>query len=194
MTIPTKRAELLKLIAQETARMSYPGSMSRGIKPVVTKGTKAELEKYFATDFPMSQVRSSAPALAKIYDTWHKDRTNEIAAAIRGHVSSHNKPAAVAAKFLNTFMHQLMKYELCRPLLPALHLPLDARVFSAMSRIESAALDSVRAYFDSSPYTLDYAKHSAIQKALLEFMKELNLRPQAEFKVNYRIELNWLWI
>lgn len=30
--------------------------------------------------------------------------------------------------------------------------------------------------------------------ALLDFVKELNDRPAAKFKVRYRIELNWLWI
>lgn len=194
MLIPVTRDELLEHIARETARMSYPGSMSRGKKPVVTKGTKAELEKYFALDFPMQQVWSSASELANVYERWHEDRTNEIAAAIQAHVSSHNKPEGVAAKFLNTFMYQLMKHEPCRPLLPALHLPLDVRVFSVLSRLKSPALKAVRTQFFSSPYSLSYSDHQAIQQALLVFMNELNSRHEAEFTVKSRIELNWLWI
>lgn len=193
MPIPITRNELLKHIARETARMSYPGSMSRGKKPVVAKGTKAELERYFTSDFPINQVWSSASELASTYEHWHKDRTNEIAAAIQAHVSSHNTPEGVAAKFLNTFMHQLMKYEPCRSLQPALHLPLDARVFSVLSRLESPALKAVHALFSLSPYSLSYSDHQTIQQALLAFMGELNLRPDAEFTVQSRIELNWLW-
>lgn len=174
--------------------MSYPGSMSRGKKPVVAKGTKAELEKYFALSFPIHQVWSSAASLASTYEIWHQDRTNEIATAIQNYVSSHNTPEGVAAKFLNTFMHQLMKYEPCRPLLPALHLPLDARVFAVLSRLKSPALKTVRAQFFASPYSLPYSEHQKIQKALLVFIEELNLRPDAEFTVNSRIELNWLWL
>ena len=193
MSIPATCAELFELIARETARMSYPGSMSRGKKPVVAKGTKAELESYFAREFPLQNVWSSAPALASAYENWHEDRTNEIAIAIQDHVSSPNR-VGVAAKFLDTFMHQLMKYEPCRPLLPALHLPLDARVFSVLSRLRSPALNTVRTHFLSSPYSLPYSEHQVIQKALFAFMDELNLRPEAEFTVMFRIELNWLWI
>ena len=113
MPIPITHDELLEHIARETARMSYPGSMSRGNKPVVTKGTKAKLEEYFALSFPMCQVWSSASQLAGIseYECWHKDEIKKIAGAIKAHVSPHNNPKGVAAKFLNTFMHQLMKYE-----------------------------------------------------------------------------------
>lgn len=168
--------------------------MSRGKKPVVAKGTKAALERYFASDFPIHQVWSSASELASTYEHWHKGRTNEIAAAIQSHVSSHNMPEGIAAKFLNTFMHQLMKCESCRPLLPALHLPLDGRVFSVLSRLDSPALKAVHALFSLSPYSLCYSDHQIIQQALFAFMGELNLRPNAEFTIKSRIELNWLWI
>lgn len=194
MTIPTSHAELLERIACETARMSYPGSMSRGKRPVVAKGTKAELEKYFVSKFPMQEVWSSTATVVDTYDTWHESRTAEIALAIQGHVSTHNNSQSVAAKFLNTFMHQLMKYEPCRPLLPVLHLPLDARVFSALRRLKSPALNSVLSKLTSSPYSLPYTDHKAIQLALLSFMQELNARPKAAFSVGSRIELNWLWL
>lgn len=194
MTIPTSHTELLERIACETARMSYPGSMSRGKKPVVAKGTKAELEKYFISKFPMQEVWSSATTVAANYDAWHESKTEEIASAIQSRVSTHNNSQSVAAKFLNTFMHQLMKYEPCRPLLPVLHLPLDARVFSALSRLKPPALKLVHSKLTSSPYALPYVDHKAIQLALSSFMQELNTRPKAEFTVNSRIELNWLWL
>lgn len=194
MPIPITQIQLLERIARETARMSYPGSMSRGIQPVVTGGTKAKLEEYFTCQFPTNQVWASASSLVCTYDCWHKERTEEIVKKIQNHVAPRNQPAAVASKFLNTFMYQLMKYEPCRPLLPALHLPLDARVFSALRRLNAPALKSVQCSFRSSPYVLSYAQYQNIQSALFEFVKELNLRPQAEFKVKYRIELNWLWL
>lgn len=194
MRVPTKQAELLEKISRETARMSYPGSMSRGMKPVVTKGTKGSVEEYYATCFPMLRLWRAAPSVAATFERWHKSRVIEIAGVIEPRVSAHNNPLSVAAKFLNTFMHQLMKYEECRPVYALLHLPLDARVFSALSRIDSPSLDRVRPVFAHSPYTLAYEDHLRVQTSLRRFAAELNARRGAEFLVRSRVELNWLWV
>lgn len=194
MDIPSTLADLIERIARETARMSYPGSMSRGNKPVVRKGTKALLEEHFAKEFPLREVWSSAPKLARTYDDWHYSRSVEISKALGKSVSRYNNPIAVAAKFLNTFMHQLMKYEPCRALWPVLHLPLDARVFTALSRLHSKSLAPVEPLFTDSPYKLPYEAHQDIQAALWLLVRELNARPRAEFEISARIELNWLWV
>ena len=194
MEVPSTLVELLEHVARETARTSYPGSMSRGTKPVVHKGTKATLEEYFATKFPLLEVWASAPQVAGAYENWHQSKTTEISTAIETHVSNHNNPMAVAAKFLNTFMHQLMKYEACRALWPALHLPLDARVFAALARLQSPSLSGVQPLFSQSPYSLPYVAHLDIQRALSNLLQELNVRPRAEFKFGSRIELNLLWV
>lgn len=194
MIVPISLDELLKKIACETARMSYPGSMSRGKKPVVAKGTKAELEKYFTSTFPMQEVWSSASTVAMSYDSWHAARTEEVAKVIQNHVSAHNNSKGVAAKFLNTFMHQLMKYEACRPLFPVLHLPLDRRVFEALLRLSSPTLNQVQEKLSCSPYALPYDEHMNIQKALTSFIEELNERQNLEFTLKSRIDLNWLWL
>lgn len=194
MALPLTREDLLQRIAVETARMSYPGSMSRGRKPVVAEGTKAALQDYFQDVFPIAAVWSTAPEIAPQYDAWHKDRVNEIAAYIGPNISVHNVQASVAAKFLNTFMHQLMKYQEARPLFTCLHLPLDARAFGKLLRIRSPSLTPLRATFKSSPYSLPYQEHAKIQTALWEFIAELNARPNAGFQLASRIELNWLWL
>lgn len=186
--------DLLQRIAVETARMSYPGSMSRGMKPVVSQGTKLSLEDYFREVFPIQEVWSSAASIGHQYDTWHRDRVDEIGSHIDSLVSPHNIPASVAAKFLNTFMHQLMKYEQARPLFPYLHLPLDARVFTKLSRIKSQSLESFRELLRRSPYSIPYAHHEEIQIGLLRFIEELNARPRVGFRVVSRIELNFLWL
>jgi hypothetical protein len=114
--------------------------------------------------------------------------------AIRSRVPKYNDAQAVAAKFLNTFMHQLMKYEPCRTLWKALHLPLDARVFAALRPLPAASLSSIRSELALSPYTLNYASYLRVQRALLDLVNELNRRPGAEFRMSSRIELNWLWV
>ena len=194
MTLPLARQDLLKLIAVETARMSYPGSMSRGRMPVVAEGTKAALEGYFRDAFPIAAVLDNAPTLALNYDVWHNDRVNEISAHIGPRVSAHNVQASVAAKFLNTFMHQLMKYQEARALFSCLHLPLDARVFSKLLRIRSPNLIPLQSTFRRSPYSLPYPEHATVQTALWRFVAELNARPSVGFQLTSRIELNWLWL
>ena len=194
MNVPSALSEMLGNVARETARMSYPGSMSRGKKPVVHKGTKAELEEYFAERFPLRQVWLSASRLTATYESWHRARTEEIANALRQKVSKHNNGKAVVAKFLNTFMYQLMKYEPCRSLWPVLHLPLDGRVFAALRQLKSSSLSAVQPLLFRSAYSLSYTEYLEIQRALWNLMHELNARPRAEFKLRSRIELNCLWI
>lgn len=194
MSLPHTRKDLLQRIVVETARMSYPGSMSRGTRPVVTGGTKALLETYFEKHFPIAVVWDAASTIALDFDAWHTERVSEIANHIGANVSNHNVRESVASKFLNTFMHQLMKYEEARPLFSCLHLPLDARVFNQLRRISSPSLTSVSEEFKCSPYSLPYTKHGEIQTALLEFIAELNNRPDVGFQLTSRIELNWLWL
>lgn len=177
MSLPLTQAELLRCVAAETARMSYPGSMSRGAKPIVGKGTKADLEEYFVSRFPIEEVWCSADTVANNYETWHHAQTKRAARAIVKNVRSNNVPMSVAAKFLNTFMDQLTKYEEARPLVPVLHLPLDTRVFAKLRRFESPALAAVRKFFNGSPYALPYGAHLKVQQALRAFIDELNARP-----------------
>jgi hypothetical protein len=194
MGIPTNLSELLERIARETARMSYPGSMSRGTKPVVRKETKRTLEKYFAHQFPFRHVWLSAASLTCTYDAWHRARTAEIVDAVGDKIVAGDARMAVAAKFLNTFMHQLMKYEPCRPLFNVLHLPLDSRVFAALKKHRSPSLSSMQPFFRRSAYSLSYDEYIAVQGALWELVRELNTGSRGEFKLHSRIELNWLWL
>jgi len=143
MQPPLTEEDFLDRIARETARMSYPGSMSRGLRPIVLKGTKAELEKFFATSFPMTDLWHQSAALSRDYDNWHEQQSFSIASAIRRYVPEYHEPVAVATKFLNTCMHQLMKYEPCRALWGQLHLPLDRRVFLALASTQTDSLVNV---------------------------------------------------
>jgi hypothetical protein len=127
---PTRRRQYLQAVAQETAKMSYPGRMGG----VVKSGTKKAVERYFVQSFPMGDVWKNASVIAKRFDRWHEQRVNELGHHIQNRVKKRNDRAvALAAKFFNTFMHQLMKHEQCRPFWKHLHLPLDRRVFVARS-------------------------------------------------------------
>ena len=79
-TIPRSKEELLTAFARETARMSYPGSMSRGKHPVVEGKTKEAIECYFTStsQFPMEQIWDDTATVARTYDQWHAKRTHKI--------------------------------------------------------------------------------------------------------------------
>lgn len=194
MKLPQDLVDALVCVATETANMSYPAAMSRGKKPVVAKGTKAVVRRHLVSCFPMSEVWQKSCVGVSTFDSWHRKLVTGLAGAISDKVLSGNNPESVAAKFLNTFLHQLTKYEEARFLVPLLHVPLDSRVFGKLRTIKSPALGMVRAYFASSPYSLPYAHHLEIQCALQELIYELNARPNSSFQFKYRIELNWLWL
>jgi len=198
MNYPLTKQELLKQVALETARMSYPGGMSRGAKQVVTAGTKEQIESYFTTKFPMHELRENVSGIADVYDRWHEQQATAIGSFLeqqRCLGNPNNNKFAVGAKFLSTFMHQLMKYEWARPLWQQLHLPLDARVFQAFTRIESPAIAKINSRIGTkTAYSISHKDYQFIQDTLWEFVEELNKRPEAEFQVQSRIELNYLWL
>ena len=107
--IKLTKSEFLKQIAVETAKMSYPGGMSRGISPIVKAGTKAALQEYFENTFPIGKLWDEQ---LNEFNDWHKERVEEISKRLAHKYYSKNRSAnAISAKFLNTFMHQLMKYK-----------------------------------------------------------------------------------
>jgi hypothetical protein len=195
MPDPLTDTILLEKITRETARMSFPGSMSRGKKQIVRKGAKKALEEFFVTSFPMRALSSQAQEISQQYDQWHGRRAREIGGVLKLYFGNpDNNPVVVGAKFLDTFMHQLMKYERCRPLWSQLHLALDQRIFDALRRLKSNALYPAREFLNKSPYAISYKNYVQIQNCLWELVHELNDRLTPEFKMKSRVELNWLWV
>jgi len=188
----------LEQVARETARMSYPSSMSRGPRQVVKKGAKRKIEVYFAAKFPLSALGADVGQVVGHYDAWHKHQTRALGSFLvdkQGLGNMRNDSLAVAAKLINTFMHQLMKYDQFRPLWPQLHLPLDGRIFRAFARIDSPAIRKIREHVGTkTAYMISYSEYELVQDTLWQFIAELNHRPGAEFQVTSRIELNYLWL
>jgi len=200
MDYPLTKQELLKQIALETSRMSYPGGMSRGSKQIVKATTKHELEYYFANNFPMYELHDNPREIAKGYDSWHKEQSTAIGNFLDNKklIGDFRDKEVVGAKFLNTFMHQLMKYEWSRSLYNELHLPLDSRVLDAIKsfrQIESISIKEINHRIDGKTvYSLSYADYEFIQQKLWKLIEELNQRPKVEFQIRSRIELNYLWL
>ncbi len=199
--VPSDKEELLTAFARETARMSYPGQMH----PIVKAGMKEELGKYFTSKFPMEQIWDDAAKVVLTYDQWHNDRVNEIAKVVSRYKRSsfreiprNYNSKVIAAKFLNTFMYQLMKFENCRPLFKYLHLPLDRRVFDALrsTKLSFSGKEKIQAIIrkSPSPYTIKYSGYKEFQNALWSVVKVINKQPGQTITLTSRIELNcFLW-
>jgi hypothetical protein len=172
--------------------------MTRGKKPIVRGGTKQIVEEYFAAATSLREAWTNAVQVAQDYDSWHRQQAQLFGAVLRdrkclGH--PQYDADVVAAKCIDTFMHQLMKYEPCRALWRHLHLPLDARVLASLRRWKSDAARTLwRQVGRRSPYTLSYDDYSRWQNDLWKLVEELNGVPGAEVTFVSRVELNFLWL
>lgn len=202
MTYPLTMFELRQAIVRETAKVSYPGRMAGGIRPIVKQGTKESIEKYLVSVFPNNPIWLDLAAVDANYDEWHTKECLHLAEhLVQGQFLDNpgNSPSVVASKFINTFMHQLMKYEQFRPLWMKLHLPLDSQVLSGFNNLRRALPRSValgninRIARQKSAYSISFEEYTYVQENLWGVVSDLNLRPGAEFRVTSRIELNYLW-
>jgi hypothetical protein len=166
--------------------------MSRGKNGVVKKGTKAVVEMYFARSWLVRKAVSGSVTSTQ-YDAWHRKVSFALAARIESKVGRKRSAVAIAAKFVDTFMHQLMKYDDVRPLFPVLHLPLDRIVFLHLKSVAPGELRCVDDLLKSSPYELSYAQHMKVQRALRCWKDALNDRKRADFKLESAVELNLIW-
>jgi hypothetical protein len=200
MGFPLTLDEYLTAIARETARMSWPGRMAS----VLREGAKRDTEAYFTSNSFLAELTKIWKQEIHDYDSWHTQRLTElgprIASKVRqypdhGH-QAHYRPEAVAAKLLNTFMHQLMKYQEPRYLWEDLHLVLDQRVFTALRKLvpRSITLQKVDNVLTLNPYTISTDQYKSVQRQLREFISELGRRPGRGFDLNSRIQLNLLWV
>jgi hypothetical protein len=191
MAFPLTLDEYLRAVAKETARMSWLGRMSA----ILEAGAKKDAEAYFTSDISVSAMKSVWSQRVSAYDSWHEKRVIELARWMTRRVRTGYRPEAVAAKLVDTFMHQLIKYEECRFLWPHLHLVLDARVFAALRTLarDSTALRTASGILDKNPYRISIEQYKTVQEQLREFVGELNLRPNHEFNLSSRIQLNLLW-
>jgi len=198
VTFPNTKEEYIKAVTRETARMSYPGSMSRGKSPILEGGTKKYIENEFFPTF-LSGLWDTVDIVADQFDDWHEKQTISLgrSLSLKRLLGNPGYGEAVGAKLINTFMYQLMKYDHFRPLWSKLHLPLDRMMINALSELESPALCPVKDTlndYKGCPYRITYKKeYKPIQEALWQLVAELNKRPDVGYNLTSRIELNLLW-
>jgi len=198
MKPPENIDEYLHFVAIETARMSWPGSMMRGEKQILRGGAKQKVEDYFRNKFPIRNLWDNPASIANKYDEWHRKMSEELSEVIKPFmVTQGNTPEAVAAKILNTYMHQLMKYPKLQIIWPRLHLPLDRKAFNALSKrcVSFAGKEKISDLLEKKrgqPYSINRDEYEQLQAVMIEYLQQLRLNTMLEW--SSRIELNWLWL
>jgi hypothetical protein len=105
----------------------------------------------------------------RTFDRWHEERVHELGRHIRQRGLVKKKSdlgEAVAAK--------------CGP-------------WQIAAGMKSSALKRVALILRKAPYSLTYGQYIQVQRALSDFVTELNDRPRCQIRLRSRIELNLLW-
>jgi len=182
------KEKYLKSIARETAKMSWPGHMN----PIVKAGTKKILEEYFiGTDFPFEELWDGKSCAYSDYDKWHEEQTKAISKkVVKTNLRDQEYEArVVSAKFLNTFMHQLVKYEDFRGLYEHLHLTLDSGVHKEIC--ENSRDVEIQKMKQENTYKISYATYMCIQKDAWNLLNDYNQKfKDTGIKLRSRIDLN----
>ena len=190
------KEEYLKLVAQETSRMSQPGSFYGRVLKKKNEESKDKaylpVHNYFLYNFPLQDIWECRTMTEQGFEKWHKLRLGEIAKVISDNYlfRTEYNPTILGAKLIDTFMHQFMKYPQCRSVYEWLHLPLDRTALNSIPKLKDiCGIDGdLEELFDLSekykrcPYGLAPDDYMEIQKYLL-IVKEI-------FGLTARVELN----
>ena len=129
------------------------------------------------------------------YDRWHKRQTIALAEHLleHEHIPEDRHEDGIAAKFLNTYMHQLMKYGAPRYLYTRLHLTLDQKILDHLKRMRWPEAAAINNLLKKSPYKMAYSEYAKIQSAIAGFIEGKNTQLPRRMTIDSRVELNWLW-
>lgn len=189
--------EWIELVGRETAKISWPGRMSGGRRPLLKAKAKVCVETFFAGDFRLGDLLANKLRSQQCFDRGHWDRVERLAGRLAEfNATRENQPSAISAKLVNTFFHQLMKYEDFRYLWRFLHLPLDGQIFSELvkKKWDFKNKASISEIIRKPPYTINEEEYHSVQTSLWSLVKWINDTCLWNRQLTSRIELNLLWI
>lgn len=195
--------ELEDSITRESAKMSWPGHMH----PMLQAGAKNKVEKFWLNNVDLRELQGISTQNG--YDRWHEKTTCSLAEWMetnrvlrrRTRVAVRNDPdgreysaSAIAAKLIDTFVHQLSKHPPFHGLYLYLHLPYDEVVRGRLCGIarrmamleDLAELSEIPA---RNAYTLGYHEYSRIQQFVWKLARR---RQYAQFRKAYGDAVIWL--
>jgi len=193
------RSSFLKGVIRESAKIGFPGRMAGGRGPLVGQIKKRTIEFFLKQTF--EDFKSGRPRPSR-YRAWHEKLSNRFANGLQDgslgvQVRKKKSPFAIGAKFVDTFIHQLIRYPEYSKLYPAIYLPLDRKVTPHL-RKNLTANDLLprggrlsKCLNADKIYELEREDYYFIQAQLSELTQRIAIkigRPNMA-----RIELNILW-
>jgi len=167
-------------VIHECARISWPGRMS----DMLATGAKKAAEDWFGDNVQLANMKCIKSQAA--YDVWHKKAVSKLAQALgeyvnefpsvkkqRKKVNSKRSPyqsEPIAAKLVDTFMHQLVKYPPFHGLYGYLHLPIDEIVRARLQEWRDTHFSGCQDILGCNVYTISYAEHMMIQERLWDLV------------------------
>lgn len=185
------REDYIRRLVVESFRMGYPAGMNRGKNPVIKGAIKDELLAHFKTKVA-DKVMSDVPGPER-YVLWHKKLCRSLESVFHGRLGDERKLFPITAKFIDTFMHQMMKYEDYRDLYGVIFLPLDGIVTPKLKKMfkEEGLMDNgLDTFFELGPYKIDDGVYYLVQEKLNDLATQVGARIG---KSIFRIDLNVLW-
>lgn len=180
--LPNNKEELKKAKFLETARAAYPGGMSMYGNGIVEAGNKKVVSLFFISNsFSIPRFENFQQDHAEICKLLSK-------VILLNPKRKKLKEETVAAKFLDTFLYQLMKFEEYRNLWPKLHLIIDDRILKKLKQLKDEDLLQFLKSFPKSAYEADYSQYLGLQEKIQQFLEYTN----SDFFRN-KIDLNFLW-
>lgn len=195
-------SHILIAIIEETVRMGTPGQY---YGPVVSGGgMKQDVIHCFKNEFPIDTLLNKRFTEDQ-YKRMHKDMVEKLYRVINNNIrqlEGHNRKAfPICAKLVDTFMHQLIKYEQFRHLYKNLFLPLDGQVFkkfshgSILDRAVEFPQEIIGIAKRMGAYEISSSQYYKIQNHLLVVLTDFNTKMPKRFKLKARIQLNAvLWL
>jgi len=196
MPVPLTATDFDRLIARETARMSWPSRMGGIIRSKGKQKVEEGFQRIGIRMFPrMRNIRQQ-----RKFNELHREMTKIIARSLSGCLhEGYQSPTTVARKLVNTFCHQLVKYPDFLHLRPFLHLPVDRQIITALTRVSRQVFERpmaeevVEVLRNLSPYQMRWKKYEEFCRIANECRESLNRRHGAERQIEHVIDLNILW-
>lgn len=180
--LPTTKKDFRLLRLKEAAKAGYPGGMTRGKTRIVIKKNKEQVINFFgAGEFKIP--------LQRTFEDDHKKICSELSKILKlNPIRKQLNKETVAAKFVDTFLYQLTKFDEYYYLSKKLNLIIDNRVITKLRKISDNELKIFLDSYPNSVYEATYHQYQDLQIQITEFIQ----RSKNPFILK-KIDLNILW-
>lgn len=182
--LPQNKFYFQSFRCKEAAKAGYPGGMSMFGKGIVESGTKEIVIDFFSSD------KFKVPSKNN-FTQMHSLICDELSKKIESKLNKKRKKLqkkTIAAKFLDAFLYQLLKFEEYQYLRPKLNLIIDTTILPKIRKYNFKKLQQALENYPTSAYEATYEQYQKLQVSISSFINDINNR-----FIKNKIDLNYLW-